>query len=136
MDEAAAVSERGAVEDRHVNVSHADPCRLANSVGAMMHDLENGKRKYLHEEIKCGGRHDHRCRPCREWDIGYRVPEIKGSAVWVSRSRWGVQSNAARPMACRTLGTVTSGTLAIAQWKRCPPVREIEVGPEERAYCP
>ena len=70
-----------------MSVRLADLCKLANSVGATMHDLENGKRKYLHEEISKvheiveewvsdaavlgGGRYDHRCRPCREPSIVY-----------------------------------------------------------------
>ncbi len=92
VDEMEEVSKPGAVEDRYVSVRLADLCRLANSVGTMMHDLENGKRKYLHEEIDKihevveewasdaavlgGGCHDHRCRRCREWGIIYSVPEI------------------------------------------------------------
>ena len=79
------VSEPTVVEDRYVSVRLADLCKLGNSVSAMMHDLENGKRKYLHEEIDKihevveewasdaavlgGGCHDHRGRPCREWAI-------------------------------------------------------------------
>ena len=92
VDEMEEVSKPGAVEDRYVSVRLADLCKLANSVGTMMHDLENGKRKYLHEEIDKihevveewasdaeilgGGCHDHRCCRCREWGIIYSVPEI------------------------------------------------------------
>ena len=65
-----------------VSVRLSDLCRIADGVGAMIHDLDNGKIKYLRieladihdviemwvadEAVLGGGCHEHRCRPCRE----------------------------------------------------------------------
>ena len=64
-----------------------DLSKIANSVVTLMHDLDNGKYKYVHGEIDIihgvierwatdfsvlgDGCHDHRCRLCRQ-STGYR----------------------------------------------------------------
>ena len=69
-------------EERIVSVRLEDLCRIAEAMGTMVHDLDNGKRKHLHidlrkihdvvekwvadEEVLGGGCHEHRCRLCRE----------------------------------------------------------------------
>ena len=69
-------------EERIVSVRLEDLCHIAEAVGTMVHDLDNGKRKHLHidlrkihdvvekwvadEEVLGGGCHEHRCRLCRE----------------------------------------------------------------------
>ena len=65
-----------------VSIRLEDLCRIADAMGAMVHDLDNGKTKYLRielakihdvvekwvadEEVLGGGCHEHRCRLCRE----------------------------------------------------------------------
>lgn len=69
-------------EEKLVSVRLEDLCRVADAVGAMIHDLDNGKTKYLRieladihdviekwvadEAVLGGGCHEHRCRLCRE----------------------------------------------------------------------
>ena len=68
-----------------VSVRLEDLCRIADAMGTMVHDLDNGKTKYLRielaeihdvverwvadEEVLGGGCHEHRCRLCREFGI-------------------------------------------------------------------
>ena len=70
-------------EERVVSVRLNDLCNLADAVGTIIHDLDNGKRKYLHievnriheivekwvsdEEVLGSGCHEHRCQICREY---------------------------------------------------------------------
>lgn len=74
----------GLKEEKIVSIRLEDLCDIAEAVGTMMHDLDNGKRKYLvgeihkiheisekwvsDEEILGGCGHEHRCRVCREFD--------------------------------------------------------------------
>ena len=37
-------------EERIVSVRLEDLCRIAEAMGTMVHDLDNGKRKHLHIE--------------------------------------------------------------------------------------
>lgn len=69
-------------EGKVVNVRLEDLCILADAVGAMLHDLDNGNKKRLYvevhrihrivekwvsdEEALGGGCHEHRCRIRRE----------------------------------------------------------------------
>ena len=66
---------------------------------AIMHDLDNGKRKYLQteiykihqvveewvsdEEILGGGCHDHRCRLCVESGAIYGAEDDKGRSLFL-----------------------------------------------------
>ena len=68
-------------EERIVSVRLEDLCRIAEAMGTMVHDLDNGKTKYLRielakihdvvekwvadEEVLGSGCHEHRCRLCR-----------------------------------------------------------------------
>lgn len=73
-------------EENTVTVPLRDLCSIADAVSTMMHDLDNGKRKYLHayiaeihditerwamdETVLGGGCHpDHRCRLCRSFPV-------------------------------------------------------------------
>ena len=72
-------------EEKTVSVRLEDLCRIADAVRTMMHDLDNGKRKYLHidietvhevvekwasdDEVLAGCGHSHRCRVCREFGL-------------------------------------------------------------------
>ena len=69
--------------EKVVSVRPGDLCNIADAVGTIMHDLDNGKEKYLrmevgriHEvvekwasdkEVLGGGCHEHRCRFCEEF---------------------------------------------------------------------
>ena len=68
-------------EEKTVTVRLEDLCKIADAVRTIMHDLDNGKRKYLHidigtvhevvekwvsdEDVLAGCGHSHRCRLCR-----------------------------------------------------------------------
>ena len=99
LDEVAEFREGAAIADRYIEVSLADLCKLADSVRAIMHDLDNGKRKHLHleinkihqvveewvsdEEILGGGCHDHRCRLCLESGAIYGAEDDEGRYVFL-----------------------------------------------------
>ena len=101
-NDVAEYGEGDAVADMYVNVSLADLCKLADSVGAMMHDLDNGKWKYLHleinkihqiveewvsdKEILGGGCHEHRCRLCLESGEIYGAEDDKGRSLFLPLS--------------------------------------------------
>ena len=71
-------------EEKTVSVKLEDLCEIGDAMSTMMHDLDNGKWKYLRIEIgriheivekwvsdeevlgNCG--HGHRCRVCREFE--------------------------------------------------------------------
>ena len=73
--------------ERMVRVPLDDLCVIADAMGAMKHDLDNGKRKHLemeiarihavvevwaHDENGLGGadcHDDHRCRSCRDFPV-------------------------------------------------------------------
>ena len=79
-------SERDAEanDTKIVRVVHEDLCRVANSVATMVHDLDNGKHKYVKIEISImrrviqkwvedeavlgGGCHNHECQKCVDFD--------------------------------------------------------------------
>ena len=106
LDEVAEFREDAPAADRYVNVSLADLCNLADSVCAMMHDLDNGKRKYLHleinkihriveewvsdEEILGGCCHDHRFRLCLESGVIYGAEDDEGRSVFLPIPEGGV----------------------------------------------
>ena len=70
-------------EEKTVSVRLEDLCEIGDAMSTMMHDLDNGKRKYLHieigriheivekwvtdEEVLGGCDHSHRCRVCRQF---------------------------------------------------------------------
>ena len=72
-------------EDGIVTVRLKDLCRVADAMATMVHDLDNGKTKYLHieldeihdvverwvadEDVLGGGCHTHRCRLCEEFGV-------------------------------------------------------------------
>ena len=105
LDDVAEFTEGDAIADRYVEVSLADLCKLADSVRAMMHDLDNGKRKYLQteiykihqvveewvsdEEILGGGCHDHRCRLCLESGAIYGAEDDEGRSVFLPIPKGG-----------------------------------------------
>ena len=87
-----------------VTVRQEDLCTIADAVGTMKHDLDNGKRKYLVQEMDSihevverwatdesvlgGGCHDdHQCRLCQEY-----------SPLPVPRSARRQQSDASQPV--------------------------------------
>ena len=69
-------------EKELVSVSREDLCRITDAVNAIIHDLDNGKYKYLRielakihdvtakwgedETVLGGGCYDHKCRLCQE----------------------------------------------------------------------
>ena len=73
------------IEEKTVSVSLEDLCAIGDAMSTMMHDLDNGKLKYLEIEIReihkivekwvsdeevlgsCG--HSHRCRVCRQFGL-------------------------------------------------------------------
>ena len=105
VGEVAEFSEGAPAADRYVEVSLADLCKLADSVGAMMHDLDNGKWKHLHleinkihriveewvsdEDILGGGCHDHRCRLCLESGVIYGAEDDEGRSLLLPISEGG-----------------------------------------------
>ena len=72
-------------EEKTVSARLEDLCEIGDAMSTMMHDLDNGKRKYLHieirkileivekwvsnEEVLSGCGHSHRCRVCEEFGL-------------------------------------------------------------------
>ena len=79
-------------EEKVVTIRLEDLCTIADAVGAMKHDLDNGKTKYLFAEINripaivegwavdeavldgADCHDDHRCRLCQEFPVIPKLP--------------------------------------------------------------
>lgn len=97
-----------------VRVVHEDLCRVAKSVATMVHDLDNGKHKYVEIELSImrdtmqkwvadkavlgGGCHNHQCQKCVDIGRGRDHTSI------VSRSTLGSISARSSPSAAMSTG--------------------------------